>query len=48
MQPLYGVTLAILVLDEQPRWQTLVGGLLVISAAIYETINAQKLHVNKR
>jgi hypothetical protein len=32
------------VLDEQPRWQTLVGGLLVISAAIYETINAQKLH----
>lgn len=44
MQPLYGVGLAILVLDEQPRWQTLVGGLLVISAAIYETINTQKLH----
>ena len=44
MQPLYGVGLAILVLDEQPRWQTIVGGLLVISAAIYETINAQKLH----
>lgn len=44
MQPLYGVGLAMLVLDEQPRWQTLVGGLLVISAAIYETINAQKLH----
>lgn len=44
MQPLYGVSLAIIVLDEQPRWQTIVGGLLVISAAIYETINAQKLH----
>jgi drug/metabolite transporter (DMT)-like permease len=44
MQPLYGVGLAILVLNEQPRWQTIVGGLLVISAAIYETINAQKLH----
>ncbi len=44
MQPLYGVGLAILVLDEQPRWQTIVGGLLVISAAIYETINAQNLH----
>lgn len=44
MQPLYGVILAILVLHEQPTWQTLVGGLLVISAAIYETINAQKLH----
>jgi drug/metabolite transporter (DMT)-like permease len=44
MQPLYGVGLAIIVLDEQPRWQTIVGGGLVISAAIYETINAQKLH----
>ncbi|MDP5040080.1 MAG: DMT family transporter, partial [Paraglaciecola sp.] len=44
MQPLYGVILAILILDEQPTWQTFVGGLLVISAAIYETINAQKLH----
>ena len=44
MQPLYGVGLAIIVLNEQPRWQTIVGGLLVISAAIYETINAQKLH----
>ena len=44
MQPLYGVILAILLLDEQPTWQTLCGGLLVISAAVYETINAQKLH----
>jgi drug/metabolite transporter (DMT)-like permease len=44
MQPLYGVVLAILILDEQPTWQTLVGGLLVISAAVYETINAQKFH----
>lgn len=44
MQPFYGVILAILVLDESPGWQTILGGLLVISAAIYETINAQKLH----
>lgn len=44
MQPLYGVILAILILDEEPTWQTFCGGLLVISAAIYETINAQKLH----
>jgi drug/metabolite transporter (DMT)-like permease len=44
MQPLYGVVLAILILDEQPTWQTLVGGLLVISAAVYETINAQKFY----
>lgn len=44
MQPFYGVILAMLVLDEEPGWQTLVGGLLVISAALYETINTQKLH----
>lgn len=44
MQPFYGVILAVLILDEKPTWQTLVGGVLVISAAIYETINAQKLH----
>ncbi|MCV2884411.1 DMT family transporter [Aestuariibacter sp. AA17] len=44
MQPFYGVVLAVLILDESPTWQTLVGGTLVISAAIYETVNAQKLH----
>ena len=44
MQPFYGVILAVLVLDEQPTWQTFFGGTLVISAAIYETVNAQKLH----
>ncbi|MDF2178709.1 DMT family transporter [Aliiglaciecola sp. CAU 1673] len=44
MQPLYGVLLAVLVLGEQPTWQTLVGGLLVICAAMYETVNAHKLH----
>ncbi|ALS99985.1 DMT family transporter [Lacimicrobium alkaliphilum] len=44
MQPLYGVILAVLVLDEEPNWQTLLGGILVICAAIYETINAHKLH----
>ena len=44
MQPFYGVILAILILDESPTWQTFVGGFLVICAAVYETINAQKLH----
>ncbi|MEP4890519.1 MAG: DMT family transporter [Aliiglaciecola sp.] len=44
MQPFYGVILAIIVLDEKPNWQTFLGGALVISAAIYETVNAQKLH----
>ncbi|WP_088331319.1 DMT family transporter [Lacimicrobium sp. SS2-24] len=47
MQPLYGVILAILVLDEEPNWQTMLGGILVICAAIYETINAHRLHPKK-
>lgn len=42
MQPFYGVVFAIIVLNEAPSWQTLIGGLLVISAAIYETINTHK------
>lgn len=44
MQPFYGVILAVLILDESPSLKTIIGGILVISAAIYETINAQKLH----
>ena len=44
MQPFYGVVFAIIMLNEQPTWQTLLGGLLVISAAIYETINTHKTH----
>ena len=44
MQPFWGVLLAILILGESPTWQTFVGGIMVISAAIYETVNAQKLH----
>ncbi|GAA0858711.1 DMT family transporter [Aliiglaciecola litoralis] len=47
MQPFYGVILAIVILDESPNWQTFLGGILVISAAIYETVNAQKLHRRK-
>ncbi|TDF35701.1 DMT family transporter [Alteromonadaceae bacterium M269] len=41
-QPLYGVGLAVLIIDEEPRWQTLLGGVLVISAAVYETVNTHK------
>lgn len=44
MQPFYGVILAILILDEEPGWNTIVGGLLVISAALYETVNTHRLH----
>lgn len=44
MQPFYGVVFAIVILNESPRLETLIGGILVISAAFYETVNAQKLH----
>ncbi|WP_100642727.1 DMT family transporter [Alteromonas facilis] len=40
MQPFYGVILAILVLNENPSLSTLIGGILVVSASIYETLNA--------
>lgn len=43
-QPLYGVIFAWVALDENPGLQTLIGGALVISAALNETINAQRLH----
>jgi drug/metabolite transporter (DMT)-like permease len=42
MQPFYGIIFAIVLLNESPTWQTLMGGLLVISAAIYETINTHR------
>ena len=42
MQPFYGILFAIIILNESPTWQTLIGGLLVISAAIYETINTHR------
>jgi drug/metabolite transporter (DMT)-like permease len=42
MQPFYAIVFAIILINEQPTWQTLIGGLLVISAAVYETINTHK------
>lgn len=42
MQPFYGVVFAIIMLNENPTWQTLVGGMLVVSAAVYETINTHR------
>ena len=44
MQPLYGVALAIIVLDESPTFRTLIGGILITSASVYETLNTHKLH----
>ena len=44
MQPLYGVFLAIILLNETPGWSALVGGMLITSASVYETLNTHKLH----
>jgi drug/metabolite transporter (DMT)-like permease len=44
MQPFYGVILAVLLLDENPSGNTLLGGILITSASIYETLNTHKLH----
>ena len=48
MQPLYGVLFAVLILDEQPNTQTLLGGILVISAAFYETIKTHRYHKKQK
>lgn len=42
MQPFYGVIFAIILLNESPSWQTLLGGILVTSASIYETVTTHK------
>lgn len=41
-QPLYGVGLAVVLLNEQPSWKTLLGGTLIILAAVYETVRAHQ------
>ena len=48
MQPFYGVVFAIIFLGEDPRWQTILGGLMVISAAVYETISTQRAQRSQR
>ncbi|EWH09743.1 membrane protein [Catenovulum agarivorans DS-2] len=42
LSPFYGTIFAAVLLAEYPNWQTLVGGLLVVSAAVYETLTGHK------
>jgi drug/metabolite transporter (DMT)-like permease len=42
------VVFAIIFLGEDPRWQTILGGLMVISAAVYETISTQRAQRSQR
>ncbi|MGJ8680269.1 DMT family transporter [Paraglaciecola sp.] len=44
MQPFWGTIMAIIILNENPNWQTFLGGIMIVSAAIYETYSAQKSH----
>lgn len=40
LQPFYATALAMLVLNESPTLQTLIGGVLIVSTSLYETISA--------
>ncbi|WP_199610919.1 DMT family transporter [Flocculibacter collagenilyticus] len=40
--PLYGTLLALIILQEVPSWRTLIGGTIVTSAAVFETLQTQK------
>ena len=42
MQVVYGTAFAALFLAEMPEWRTIIGGLIVISAAAYETLSSGK------
>ena len=42
LQPLYGSVLAFMLLHERPNLLTIIGGLLVISAAVFETWSVSK------
>lgn len=40
LQPFYATVLAMLVLNETPTLQTLIGGILIVSTSLYETVSA--------
>ena len=42
MQPVFGVLLAFLVLNEVPNSQTLIGGAIILTAAILETLHVKR------
>ncbi|MFO6423726.1 DMT family transporter [Motilimonas sp. KMU-193] len=42
LQPFYGTLLAIIVLVQWPSWQTIFGGVLILSGACYETYKSRK------
>lgn len=47
MQVVYGTVFALIFLAEMPTWSTLVGGVIVVAAAIYETLSTIKQNPSK-
>ncbi len=46
LQPLYGITLSFFILSEVPTIMTLIGGMIIVAAAIYETFLSNKHNKN--
>ncbi|MGL5148087.1 MAG: DMT family transporter, partial [Plesiomonas shigelloides] len=47
LQPLYGTVLALWLLNETPSLNTLIGGLLVVSTALFETAHSHRAYRQK-
>ncbi|NVK26334.1 MAG: EamA family transporter [Gammaproteobacteria bacterium] len=43
LQPLYGILLAAVLLAERPSFMTIFGGIIILSAAIYKTLQSSKV-----
>ncbi len=43
LEPVYGITLAVLLLDEIPDWRTIAGAVLIVGASIYASRSAQRI-----
>jgi len=41
MQPVYGILLALLILGELPKWNTILGGLVIVSTVLVESLRVK-------
>ena len=42
LQPVYGTVFALIILNEAPNWQTMVGGCFIIGASVFESLSVIK------
>lgn len=42
MQPVYGILLALIILGEYPKWNTIAGGLVIVSTVVIESLRVKK------